>query len=120
MAIKSKKTIIGKHALILIVRGEKELASQVFVYDQIREVRANLETMEVKVLMSYDEAYFRVFSLPVEKDWSEAEIKKNQENILKFYNNLLNAASKFSHEELTTMAKQQNQRLINNKKGKKD
>ena len=103
-----RRTIIGKHALVLVARGELELASQIFVYDQLREIRLNLEDFEVKVLMSYDESYYRVFIVKP-KDDTEEEKKKANDQVIKFYNDLLNATMKLTTEELENIRKQQQQ-----------
>ncbi len=52
--------VVSKHALILIVICQTEISSQVFVYDIMREIWADLENLDVKVLMDYDTIYHRV------------------------------------------------------------
>ncbi len=101
-----RRTIIGKHALVLAARGENELASQIFVYDQMREVRVDIKGLEVKVLMNYDEAYYRVFIIKPQDDTEESR-KQAEEVVMKFYNDLLNAAMKLTPEELENIKKQQ-------------
>ncbi len=101
-----RRTIIGKHALVLAARGETELASQIFVYDQIREIRMSLKDLEVKVLMTYDEAFYRVFIIKPKDDTEESR-KNAEETVLKFYNDLLNASMKLTPEELENIKKQQ-------------
>ncbi len=88
--------VVAKHALILMGRGNTEIASQIFVYDHMREIRADLETFEVKVLMDYDTAYHRVFKVEVNENISKEQATKL---VLDFYNNLLNASMKLSDEE---------------------
>lgn len=95
--------IIGKHALIIAAKGQTELAAQVFVYDQIREVRVDLEKLEVRVLMAYDKDYFRVFSVSTNENITE---ERGKELVLNFYNNLLNAAMKLSPEEIANLRNQ--------------
>ncbi len=95
--------IIGKHALILIASGQKEIASQVFVYDRIREIRADVELLEVKVLMTYDEAFHRVFKVEIDKNMNKSQAKTL---VLNFYNNLLNATMKLTEEEVENIKKQ--------------
>lgn len=96
--------LIGKHALVIAAKGQTELAAQVFVYDQIREVRADLEKLEVRVLMAYDKDYFRVFSV---KPSETLTVEKAKEIVINFYNNLLNASIKLSDEELKHLREQQ-------------
>ncbi len=88
--------VISKHALILMARGKTEIASQVFVYDHIREIRADIEALEVKILMDYDQNFFRVFKVEVNEHISKEEAVKM---VLDFYNKLLNASMKLSEEE---------------------
>ncbi|BDU67587.1 MAG: hypothetical protein TYPL_2400 [Candidatus Tyloplasma litorale] len=108
--------IIGKHALILTGRGKTEIASQIFVYDHIREVRVDIEKLEVKVLMNYDEAYFRVYKVEITKELNkEAAVKM----VLDFYSKLLNASMKFSKEELENLEKNRKQIIEKTKKNGK-
>lgn len=105
--------IIGKHALILVARGQKEIASQIFIYDHIREIRVDTEALEVKVLMDYDSSYFRVFKVQVNEHIDEI---KAQKLVLDFYNNLLNASMKLTPEEIENIKKQremQKKNIIN-------
>jgi hypothetical protein len=102
----ARQTVIGKHALILVARGETEIASQIFVYDHIREVRVDLKNLEVKVLMNYDDAFFRVFSIKPQSD-SEEHAKHAQQVVLKFYNDLVNASIKLTPEEAKHLKEQQ-------------
>lgn len=95
--------IIGKHALIVAARGNTEMAAQVFVYDQIREIRLNLEKLEVRILMTYDKDYFKVFSINNENIPKERAIELTSN----FYNNLLNASMKLSEEEIENLRKHQ-------------
>lgn len=101
--------IIGKHALIIAAKGQTELAAQVFVYDQIREVRVDLEKLEVRVLMAYDKDYFRVFAVQPNENLT---IERAKEIVVNFYNNLLNASMKLSEEEVKNL---RNQQAINTK-----
>ncbi len=105
----NKHTVIGKHALVLHARGEKEIAAQFFVYDFIREVRVDLENLEVKVLMNYDAAYFRVFQINKPEDASK--IEEAEKEILGFYNGLVNASMKLTQEEKTHLQKQQKEAM---------
>ncbi|NQX83250.1 MAG: hypothetical protein HRS50_00855 [Mycoplasmataceae bacterium] len=95
--------IIGKHALILIAKGEKEIASQIFVYNHIREIRVDIENLEVKVLMSYDSSYFRVLKITSTKILSK---EKALNIVIDFYNNLLNASIKLTPEEIENIKSQ--------------
>lgn len=88
--------VVSKHALILMGRGNTEIASQIFVYDHMREIRADIENMEVRVLMDYDESYHRVFKVEVNEQVTKEQAVKL---VLDFYNNLLNASMKLSDEE---------------------
>ncbi len=88
--------VVSKHALILMGRGNTEIAAQVFVYDHMREIRADLENFEVKVLMDYDTSYHRVFKVEVNDKITKEEAAKL---VLDFYNNLLNASMKLTDEE---------------------
>ncbi len=88
--------VVSKHALILMGRGQTEIAAQVFVYDHMREIRADLENLEVKVLMDYDTSYHRVFKVEVNEKITKEEAMKL---VLDFYNNLLNASMKLTDEE---------------------
>lgn len=96
--------IIGKHALLIAAKGNVELAAQIFVYDQMREVRLDLEKLEVRVLMTYDKDYFRVFSVKVNDN---INMERAKELVLNFYNNLLNASMKLTKEEIENLRKQQ-------------
>jgi len=100
----ARKTIIGKHALIQVAQGQKEIAAQLFVYDQIREIRVDMEKFEVKVLMTYDEAYFRVFAAKPEE--TEEGKEKAKTAVLKFYTELVNASMKLTDEEKENLKKQ--------------
>lgn len=97
-----RNTIIGKKALLISARGETELAAQMFYYDQIREVRLDKKNNEVKLLMTYDDSYFRVFQVfPV--DESESSSKDVEQKLLKFYNDLLYSAMGFTQEEVENL-----------------
>ncbi len=96
--------IIGKHALIIAAKGNTELAAQIFVYDQIREVRVDVEKFEVRVLMAYDKDYFRVFSVQPNEN---VTAEKARELVINFYNNLLNASMKLTPEEVANLKVQQ-------------
>lgn len=102
----ARQTVIGKHALVLIARGDTEIASQIFVYDHMREIRIDIKNFEVKVLMNYDEAYFRVFSVKPHSEAPEDQ-EKAKEIVLKFYNDLVNASIKLTPEEAKHLKKQQ-------------
>ncbi len=104
-----RRTIIGKHALVLAAKGENELASQIFVYDHLREIRADIKDLEVKVLMNYDESYYRVFKIKLNNENDSEERKKAEQTILKFYNDLLNVTMKLTNDELENIRKQQQQ-----------
>ncbi len=99
----STQRIIGKNALILMARGKTEIASQIFVYNQIREVRVNIDLLEVKVLMLGDDSYHRVFKVETSET---LPIEKARTLVLSFYNNLLNASMKLSKEEIDSIKKQ--------------
>lgn len=101
--MKRTQRLISKHALILMARGEKEIASQVFVYDHMREIRADVEALEVKVLMDYDQNYHRVFKVDVK---NEEERPMAVKMVLDFYNNLLNASMKLTEEEIENLKNQ--------------
>ncbi len=88
--------VVSKHALILMGRGNTEIAAQIFVYDHMREIRVDLEQLEVKVLMDYDSAYHRVFKVEVNEKLTKEVATKM---VMDFYNNLLNASMKLSDEE---------------------
>lgn len=106
--------IIAKHALIIAAKGNTELASQIFVYDQIREIRVDFEKLEVRVLMAYDKDYFRVFSVKPNENITE---EKAKELVFNFYNNLLNASMKLTPEEVKHLKAQ---KQINMQKPKKE
>ncbi len=106
--------IISKHALILMGRGNTEIAAQIFVYDHMREIRVDLEQLEVKVLMDYDTAYHRVFKVEVNENLTKEEATKL---VMDFYNNLLNASMKLSDEERANIL---NQRKAHFEKVKKE
>lgn len=110
-----RRTIISKHGLILAAKGETELASQIFVYDLMREIRMDITKLEVKILMTYDEAFYRVFSVKPKDDTEEAK-KEAEMVVAKFYNDLLNASMKLTPEEIENIRKQN---LENEKKFKK-
>ncbi len=101
--MKGTQRVISKHALILMGRGETEVAAQVFVYDQMREIRADIEQLEVKVLMSNETHFNRVFKVEVnDKITKEQAVKL----VLDFYNNLLSASMKLTDEEKQNLANQ--------------
>ncbi len=95
--------VVSKHALILMGRGQTEIAAQIFVYDHMREIRVDMENLEVKVLMDYDTAYHRVFKVDVNENMTKEQGVKLT---LDFYNNLLNASMKLSEEEMKNLAEQ--------------
>ncbi len=95
--------VVSKHALILMGRGQTEIAAQIFVYDHMREIRVDLENLEVKVLMNYDSAFHRVFKVEVNEKMTKEQATKLT---LDFYNNLLNASMKLSEEEMKNLAEQ--------------
>ncbi len=101
----SRNTIIGKKALLISARGEVELAAQLFYYEQVREVRLDTKNNEIKLLMNYDESYFRVFQTFPENDTEEAK-KESTNKLLKFYNDLLYAAMSFTKEEVESLNSQ--------------
>lgn len=109
---------MSKHSLILLAKGDVEIAAQLFNYDQIREIRADLKKFEVKILMNYDEAYYRVFSVKP-KDESEEEIKKAEDAVIKFHANLINASMKLTPEEIKQVQKMQENRINEEQKQKK-
>lgn len=94
-----KSVIFGREALTISARGQKEYATQVFNYNHIREIRLDIEKNEVKILTTFDDAYYRVFS-----DNSE----KAKENALFFYNSLMNATLRLEKKDI--------ENLKNNKK----
>ncbi len=95
--------VVAKHALILMGRGQKEIAAQIFVYDHMREIRVDIENFEVKVLMDYDPNFHRVFKVDVNENITKEQAIKLT---LDFYNNLLNASMKLSEEEMKNLAEQ--------------
>lgn len=103
----NKQRLILKNALIINARGTKEIASQIFRYDKMREVRLDLDKLEVKVLMSYDESYFRVIN---DKDIKQSSGEKSKDEIVRklmtFYNQLLSSAMQLSPEEMENLKKQ--------------
>jgi hypothetical protein len=100
-----RQTVIGKSALVIAATSEKNMAAQIFNYDDVREVRLDMDSLEVKLLMKYDEAYFRVYSIKPQNNTDEA-MKAAQAQIMKFYNDLVNASMKITKEELETIQKQ--------------
>ncbi len=100
-----KQTIVGKNALVIAAAGEKKMAAQIFNYDHVKEIRLDLDTFEVKVLMDYDEAYYRVYSANPDKNNKE-QVKHASETITKFYNDLVNASMKLTKEEADNIKKQ--------------
>lgn len=121
--MKGTQRVVSKHALILMGRGNTEIAAQIFVYDHMREIRVDLEKSEVKVLMDYDESYHVVYRVTPNENINKDQATKM---ILDFYNNLLNASMKLSDEEKANI---QNQRkaqvekineLMKNKEAGKD
>lgn len=105
--------IIGKHALILVAKGQKEIAAQIFVYDHFREIRVDIEKLEVKILMDYDDSYFRVFRMIIEKEITKEMAVKQT---LDFYNNVLNASMKLTKEEVKNIKEQRANHLEKMKK----
>lgn len=102
--------IIGKNQLIIVASSEKEIASQLFNYDDIREIRVSVQDLEVKLLMNYDEAYHRVFKY-IPRDTSIEEKQKAEQTVLRFYNDLINASMRFTKEELENIKKQQEEQI---------
>ena len=100
-----RNTIIGKNSLLISARGQKELAAQIFNYDLVREVRLDIDNKEIKLLMTYDESYFRVFQT-FAKDETEDSNKEAQDKLIKFYNDLLYAAMKLTKEEVENLNNQ--------------
>lgn len=94
-----RRTIIGSKALMLAARGEKEMAAQIFDYTLIREVRADLDELEVKILTTYDDSFYRIFKVKLEEH-TEEKIEEGRKLLIKFYNDLLNATMRFSKEEM--------------------
>ncbi len=101
--MKGTQRVISKHALILMGRGETEVAAQVFVYDQMREIRADIEQLEVKVLMSNETHFNRVFKVEVSDKITKEQATKL---VLDFYNNLLSASMKLTDQEKENLANQ--------------
>ena len=95
--------IIGKNSLVLVAQGQKQLAAQIFNYDQIREIRMDFDDLEVKVLLFCDDSYHRVFKIELSDQMDFEEAKKLTFN---FYNNFLNASMKLSKEEIDNLKKQ--------------
>ncbi len=100
-----KRSIIAKEALFLLAKSETQLASQIFAYDLIREIRVDLKKLEVKVLMTYDEAYFKVYDINLN---NESERQEAENIITNFYNNLNNAVMRLTKEDVERI-KQQNE-----------
>ena len=95
--------IIGKNSLVLVAQGQKQLAAQIFNYDQIREIRMDFDDLEVKVLLFCDDSYHRVFKIELSDQMDFEEAKKLTFN---FHNNFLNASMKLSKEEIDNLKKQ--------------
>ena len=100
--------IIGKKSLTIVVTGEKELAAQIFAYEKFKEVRLDLSNWEVKILMDYDEAYYKVFKIEPSEELPEEKCK---EIIIQFYNNLLNSAMRLSEQEMKNLQNQHNENM---------
>ncbi len=98
-----KRSIIAKEALFLLAKSETQLASQIFSYDLIREIRVDLKKLEVKVLMTYDEAYFKVYEIKLTNEEERSEAEKIINN---FYNNLNNAIMRLTQEDIERIKKQ--------------
>lgn len=105
--------VVSKHALILMGRGQTEIAAQIFVYDHMREIRADLEKLEVRVLMDYDDNFHRVFKLEVSETLTKEDAVKK---VLDFYNNLLNASMKLTDEERENILNQRKAQMEKVKK----
>ncbi len=100
-----RNTIIGKNQLAIVIANEKEIASQLFNYDDIREIRVSVNDLEVRLLMNYDESYHRVFKV-IPRNNTPEERKQAEIQVLKFYNDLMNASMKFTKEELENIKTQ--------------
>lgn len=100
-----RQTVIGKNALVIAGVSEKQMAAQVFNYSDVREVRLDLENFEVKLLMNYDDAYFRVYSSSPDME-KEDQVVKATQMTTKFYNDLINASMRLSKDELENIKKQ--------------
>lgn len=103
-----RQTVIGKNALVIAGVGEKQMAAQVFNYSDVREIRLDLEKFEVKLLMNYDDAYFRVYSANPDMA-NQEQVTKATQMVTKFYNDLINASMKLTEEELENIKKQREQ-----------
>lgn len=100
-----RQTVIGKNALVIAGIGDKQMAAQIFNYSDVREVRLDLEKFEVKLLMNYDEAYFRVYTANPKLDNAE-QVAKASQVLTKFYNDLINASMRLTSEEMKNIIKQ--------------
>lgn len=100
-----RQTVIGKKALVIAGVGEAQMAAQIFNYSDVREVRLDMDTMEVKLLMNYDDAYFRVYSATPDMKNAE-QVAKATEMVTKFYNDLINASMRLSEEEMKNIKAQ--------------
>jgi hypothetical protein len=105
--MEQKRRILGRHALAVSISGQNAGATQIYNYDQIREIRLDIENLEVQVLMTYEEAYIRVFDVPFKEKLNEEQLKEAKGRVLKFYNDLITASLKFTPEEIENIKKQQ-------------
>jgi hypothetical protein len=103
----AKRRILGRNALAITVSGPTAGAAQIFNYDMIREIRMDLEELDVKVLTTYDRDYLRVFKIENAEMLNEEQLKQARGQVLKFYNDLITASMKFSKEEIENLTKQQ-------------
>lgn len=101
----SRKTIIGSKALMISAAGEHELATQIFEFTKIREIRVDLDNLEVKILTTFDDSFYRVFKVKIEDLEDKEKIEEGKKILIKFYNDLLNASMRFSKEEIEQLSK---------------
>ncbi|BDV02370.1 MAG: hypothetical protein HPAVJP_2590 [Candidatus Hepatoplasma vulgare] len=101
----SRKTIIGSKALLISAIGEHEFATQIFDFTKIREIRADLDALEVKILTTFDDSFYRVFKINLENSEDKEKFEEGKKVLIKFYNDLLNASMRFSKEEIEQLSK---------------
>ena len=100
------RRILGKNSLAITLSGPTSGAAQIFNYDQMREVRMDLDKLQVTVLMTYDDSYFRVYNID-KNIVPKEQLTEAKGSVAKFYNDLITAAMKFTPEELENLRKQE-------------
>lgn len=97
-----RRVIISKNNLIVNAIGSVEIATQIFNYKLIQEVRLDRKNKEVKILLYNGDAFYRVYKVAENDKRDEA---KKVEELNVFYNRLVATIVKLSKEEQDNLSK---------------